>query len=152
MGKKEGRFRVSKKDAVFCTLLALYLVSGLSYSVYMGGKFASLEGRIASLEEKMLQVWWKNDCGKEFSEKYDGVFIYTQGCPHSKMMKPLVIRSNISWYWIDVTSPKCSKLNLTEFGYKGGVPHFYCTRTGESHTGAMREEDFNEWVMSCVGG
>jgi len=162
MGKKERKIKVNKRDIVFYALLVLYLVSGVSYSMHIRERFASLEERIALLEEKITsnqpstirqpQTSWENDCDKELNGEYDGVFIYMATCPHCNRMKPLVEASNMNWYWIDAVDTTCRELNWTKFGFKGFVPHFYCTRTGESHTGAMREEDFNEWVMSCVGG
>ena len=93
---------------------------------------------------------WRNDCSKS-TEGYDAVFIYMSTCPYSRRMKPLVENASdeLKWYWINVRDPACASLNLTEFKYKGFVPHFYCLKTGEERTGAMSETDFYEWVNNC---
>ena len=93
---------------------------------------------------------WENDCSKS-TEGYDAVFIYMPTCPYSQRMKPLVEKTSdkLKWYWVNVRDPACASLNLTNFKYKGFVPHFYCLKTGEERTGAMSETDFYEWVNNC---
>jgi len=90
---------------------------------------------------------WKNDCGKPL-EGYDGLFVYMTTCPFSNRMKPLVEKSNLKWYWVDVRDPKCKNINLSKFNYSGYVPFFYCFKTGSYHVGAMPEEQFINWTKT----
>jgi len=90
---------------------------------------------------------FRSDCEKEL-EGYDGVFVYSPNCPFSRRMIPLVEKSELKWYWINVLDSNCRKFNLTGFDYKGFVPHFYCFRTNSSHTGAMSEERFLNWTRA----
>jgi len=88
---------------------------------------------------------YRSDCKKPL-ENYDGVFIYSPSCPFSKRMIPLIEKSNLSWYWVNIVDNNCLSLNLSRFDYRGYVPHFYCFRTNSSHTGSLPEDRFNQWV------
>lgn len=90
---------------------------------------------------------WRNDCGKPL-DGYDGLFVYMTTCPFSNRMKPLVEKSNLKWYWVDVTSPECRSLNFSKFNFAGFVPHFYCLKSGNFHVGAMTEEQFLNWTKT----
>lgn len=94
------------------------------------------------------QVEWKSDCEKSLNG-YGAVFIYLPTCHHCQKMKPLVEEAEIKFYWVNPQNSKCANLNLTEFNFQGFVPHFYCLKTKDSHTGELPKEQFDAWVNNC---
>jgi hypothetical protein len=98
--------------------------------------------------QPQTQVSFKNDCNKDLNG-YDAIFMYMATCPHCQKMKPLVEKSDLKWYWVNVEDPNCYKLNFTRFNFQGYIPHFYCLKTNSSYTGEMPESAFEEWVNNC---
>ncbi|MCD6572263.1 MAG: hypothetical protein J7K62_03225 [Thermoplasmata archaeon] len=148
---------------IYIRVIAVLLFVVYAFTmVYFNNRLSDIDNKVSFIynlfskiqptnNNQQPQVSWKNDCSKSFDNKsYDGVFIYMSTCPHCTKMKPLVESSDMKWYWIDAVNSTCySDLNFTKFGFNGYVPHFYCIRTGKSHTGEMSEDLFNEWVREC---
>jgi len=131
------------------TLGLLIVILALQiYSLNILSKFQVKQEKPQAPEILETKSEWRVDCGNSI-ENYDAVFIYLPTCPFSMRMKPLVENSDLNWYWINPYDSRCSSINLTKFNFTGFVPHFYCLKTGESHTGALPEEEFNNWINQC---
>jgi len=141
------------KKVEIATLTLLTIIVALQlYSILQVVNILSLLSnfQIQQIPSETSQQFseWRVDCGNSL-ENYDAVFIYLDTCPHSQRMKPLVEASKLNWYWINPRDSKCFSLNLSKFNFYGFVPHFYCLKTNQSHTGAMPEDEFKNWTLNC---
>jgi hypothetical protein len=148
---KEKKFKIP-----FQLIFNIVVISLLLINIYLNFSLLSKIQPKSQLQvqnsqtnlQPQTQVSFKNDCNKNLNG-YDAVFMYLTTCPHCQKMEPLVEKSSLNWYWINVQDPNCYKLNFTEFKYQGYIPHFYCLKTGSWYTGEMPEEDFENWVRNC---
>jgi len=136
-------------DIVIISLLAANLYFTFSLNSKLNQALINGENHTVKFQNNFnsLNLSFKSDCGKEV-KGYDGIFIYSPACPFSRRMIPIIEKSKLKWYWANVLDSKCREMNLTEFNYKGFVPHFYCFKTNVSHTGAMSEGRFSNWTAS----
>jgi len=129
--------------------VAIYMTEDNDYIILSGiAKYDEIMEEFKVINEP---VEYLSSCKMELSNDFDAVFVYSETCPHCKDMVPFVEgETSLNWYWINLMDDDCKDIDLNQFNFSGGVPHFYCTKNGEFQTGAFHTiEEFNIWVSEC---